>query len=46
MTKLKMKILKCHGSEFMQICDILIECLDGKNDIFVFAFSHIVIFIA
>ena len=28
----------------MQICDILIECLHSKSDIFVFVFSHIVIF--
>ena len=28
----------------MQIFDILIECLNSKSDKFVFAFSHIVIF--
>ena len=30
--------------EIMQIFDILIECLNSKSDKFLFAFSHIVIF--
>ena len=44
-TILKMTFEKCQCFEFKQIFAITIECLHSKSDRFVFAFSHIVIFI-
>ena len=37
-------IIKMKCFEFIQICDILIECLHSKTNRFVFAFSHIATF--
>ena len=31
-------------NDFMQFCDILIECLHGTSEGFMFEFSHTVIF--